>query len=639
MPQDLAVIGPENVGQLTKLARWGKGEILSLAYAPDGSQVAAATSQGVYFYETEEYKLVRFVPVTLSGALLAFSPSLHYLADAWENGVVVVWDLQSGQIYRQLQAGENEIEALAFTPDESRFYISDSDLQDSYNNRTYIWDWQRSQLLETHPYGARCFSFSADGRTLATYYNGQVTVWREGEIITSIQEGVQYAQYDTLSLSPDGELLALGNNIDYYMSIEVWRTADNSLRYTLAMESSNNKQTFSPAAKVRAKPVIRPAQMSGPGKYIVTGQAFSQDGQTLAGLNGFGMLHQWRMADGALLRITPTDSRQVIYSPDGAMLASWDYTAAFYRVQSGELVYVLGNHPGYISDLEFSPTGQALAVASHDSKIWLRSTRNGGIIRTFKTGEQQYASDPYSNNRLNDLDYSEDGTLIAAGTNDRSVYLWSTENGTAQVLERTCYGGIYTVSLSYDSRYLALQGRECNIEIVRLSDHFSKNLAGYSEPDIFIPVIFSPVAPMFATTYDQGAILYSIPDYKALKNLGSFRITGYLPMAFSDDGKLLAMGSYENGVEVWNVEDGSLVASLSDEDVRPKSTMFKMAFSPDNRLVAISKDFEIVFYDLSSGEQVGKVTAYGEGIDFSPDGRLLAVGGFDGGVYIFAVMP
>ena len=47
--QDLAVINPENLIQLSELARWGKGEILTLAYSPDGSQVAVVTSQGVIF--------------------------------------------------------------------------------------------------------------------------------------------------------------------------------------------------------------------------------------------------------------------------------------------------------------------------------------------------------------------------------------------------------------------------------------------------------------------------------------------------------------------------------------------------------------------------------------------------------------
>ena len=98
LPQDLAVIAPENLAQLSELARWGKGMIFSLAYAPDGSQVAVVTSQGVYFYSTGTYELVRLVPI--EGILEPFviSPSLRYLAMGDLKGFVTIWIYQTGQL-------------------------------------------------------------------------------------------------------------------------------------------------------------------------------------------------------------------------------------------------------------------------------------------------------------------------------------------------------------------------------------------------------------------------------------------------------------------------------------------------------------------------------------------------------------
>ena len=43
----------------------------------------------------------------------------------------------------------------------------------------------------------------------------------------------------------------------------------------------------------------------------------------------------------------------------------------------------------------------------------------------------------------------------------------------------------------------------------------------------------------------------------------------------------------------------------------------------------------IIFYDLKTSEQLG--TLREECCDFSPDGRMLAVGGEDGVIYIYGV--
>ena len=125
LPENLAVISPENLTQLTELGRWGKGEILTMAYAPDGSQVAAVTSQGVYFYSTDNYELKRFVPIEGIEEPVAISGSLRYLAVEASKGTVMVWDLETGQLCRSLKDGDNYIQAVAFTPDESQVYASD----------------------------------------------------------------------------------------------------------------------------------------------------------------------------------------------------------------------------------------------------------------------------------------------------------------------------------------------------------------------------------------------------------------------------------------------------------------------------------------------------------------------------------
>ncbi len=159
------------------------------------------------------------------------------------------------------------------------------------------------------------------------------------------------------------------------------KLSDGSLWQIFYMQDPNGESILQKSL-VRRKCWLHhpksPLLLSGPGKYQVTGLAFSPDGTKLAAVNGFGLLHQWRLEDGGLLSVTPTDNKNVVYSPNGSVLAIWHYTAAFYQAQDNQLVYILGNHAGDLRDLEYAPNSRSLAAASMDGKVWWRKVMQDG---------------------------------------------------------------------------------------------------------------------------------------------------------------------------------------------------------------------------------------------------------------------
>ena len=122
----------------------------------------------------------------------------------------MIWDLQTGKVYRSLQAEDNPINAVAFTPDESQLYALDFIINSPQDEKTYIWDIQTGRLVETCPFGTEVFVFSSDGKT--GRQNTIVGSWYGAIAIQHSHSRFYQPFMITIArlLSMNGELLAVG---------------------------------------------------------------------------------------------------------------------------------------------------------------------------------------------------------------------------------------------------------------------------------------------------------------------------------------------------------------------------------------------------------------------------------------------
>ena len=105
-------------------------------------------------------------------------------------------------------------------------------------------------------------------------------------------------------------------------------------------------------------------------------------------------------------------------------------------------------------------------------------------------------------------------------------------------------------------------------------------------------------------------------------------------VAFSPDGKILAAGTENLTVELWNAETGAHIATL--EGYNPNrgniKQVFSLAFSPDGKTLATGTwHGSIKLWDIATRTEITTFTlsAYGSRImslAFSPDGKILAAG-------------
>ncbi|MFN7923746.1 MAG: c-type cytochrome domain-containing protein [Bryobacteraceae bacterium] len=275
------------------------------------------------------------------------------------------------------------------------------------------------------------------------------------------------------------------------------------------------------------------------------------------------------------------------------------------------------------------------------------------------------------------------GNLIALGRH-RSVTLMDAATSKPVASLDGLADSARAVAFSADGKFVAAAGGKCakpgQVKIWDVETKaVSAEISGHS--DCIYGLAFAPDGKTVATaSYDKLIKLWDTASGKEVRTLKD-HIDAVYALAFTRDGKRLISGSADRGVKIWNPAtgerlytfteatdgvntvavdpSGQMVAAAGlDKSVRiwrmgatggemlhsltaHEDAILKLAWSPDGKMiVSSSADHTLKILRASDLTELRIIPAqpdWAYGLEFSPDGRKLAIGRMDGSFSVIDV--
>jgi WD40 repeat protein len=276
-----------------------------------------------------------------------------------------------------------------------------------------------------------------------------------------------------------------------------------------------------------------------------------------------------------------------------------------------------------VNDLVFSPDNELVATAHSDgsAQIWARAS--GANLQRLEAHNLPVTS----------VIFSADGQHLFTASHDGHVYLWRVADGGLLGALLEDRGPIFGLARAPDGSMIAAAGRS-RTWIWRFDGDKWRLLRAQNYQEAAInDLAFSPDGKLLALAVSDGTFwIRRVQDGETLARLGAPQ-AGTLAVQFAPQGGYLAGGGQDELLKLWHVDlDGAGELNITYPlSIDHPDWVIDLAFHPDGTLLAtVCLDREVNLWRLPAGTLIEPAVRISHdeiiSVAISPDGRSLAAG-------------
>lgn len=687
-PAALNVISSDPIGNTWALpegaiVRFGTGDLnrVKSSLSPDGKYLAVGTGVGLWWYdvstmlpislwETERGlissidfshdgrqivihnwdRILKVMDVQtaeciyemeVQGSNITLSSNNKWIASSDQQGIVRVYDIQKGEFLAQMDRGEhkwksNDVSHLEFSPDgnllagtaqNQKFWSPDDDrvlIPDREGEKTYLWNPETGEVILK--FSGTDFVFSADSSLLAAAspddsHSGSdvkridrcVSVWNvvSRERIAHFTEHTDRAI--NITFSPSGKFIASCD--ETLQTLREWELATGTQKkvYENCLDAFYSPDGILFGVVFVSDDTIEVWNVDSQQKMLELPQSVNF-GLAKERVFAYMREHQFQIAEiianklaDSIQKSSPIEHRIGFAMPDPLVVWVNDQTLASGSYRQGIVLWDIVEKRVRERLLESEkihvftvlPDGKVLAAlvsSKYDAtKVW-------DVANPDKPIAEFNANVWWEGHQA----FSPAGDRMAAGsTEDGKVYVWNLQQPEhPMILTGHAKKHIYSLAFSPDGKRLVTGSDDNTVRLwnVELGEHIT--ILPMDEHHSPIKVLFSPC------------------------------------------GNLIA-GGLGSEIRLWCTEQLTTLRTIPQPDNNQRT--YALAFSPCGKYLASGtwwekgmKKMAIRIWDVATDENIHTFWGHNSDVQslaFSPNGTMLASGGFDGTILVWNLKP